>query len=190
MLQELGVEFEAVVVDPRIDEHRSEAHLARHPLGKLPVLEDGPVVMFESAAMCLYLAEKHAEMGLSPEPGTPQSATHLQWVSYAITEMEQPLQRIDLHRYLLPQEKRSPAEVELASEDFLRAAASLNQSLAGKRFLLGDRFSTADVIMGYSVVWGDWEGLLGNCPNLRAYLQRLKERPAFPEFLRTAPLEH
>lgn len=188
MLQELGVEFEAIVVDPRIDEHLSAEHLARHPLGKLPVLEDGAVRIFESAAMCLYLGEKFQR--LLPAPGTAASALHHQWVFYTLTELEQPLWRMERHRYRYPEAQRLPGDVELARQEFLRAAQVLEAELNDKPYLIGEEFTAADIIIGYAVVWADWDGLLPDFPNLMAYLRRLQARPACPEALLTPPTEH
>lgn len=182
MLQELGVEFEAIVVDPRIGEHLTDEHLARHPLGKLPVLEDGDVRMFESAAMCLYLGEKFGR--LLPAPGTRASAEHHQWIGYCMTELEQPLWRMEKHTSLYPEDKRLAGDVDLARAEFIEAAKPLESHIASRDYLLGDDFMAADAIMAYAVVWAAWDELLGDFPNLQAYLARLRQRPSCPEFMR------
>ncbi len=70
VLEELGVPYALVRLDPAKGETRTAAHLARQPLGHVPALEDGDVRMFESAAICLWLAERHPEKGLVPPPGS------------------------------------------------------------------------------------------------------------------------
>ncbi|MBI3929189.1 MAG: glutathione S-transferase family protein [Armatimonadetes bacterium] len=187
ILQELGVEFEPVLVDMQHGEHRSEEFLKLNPCGKVPVLIHGDHVITESAAMCLYLAEKFPDKGLLPQPGTPESADHHRWVFFAVTEIEQPLWRMARHRFLYAPEDRNPGEVKLARREALEALKVLDKHLEGKQYVLGDRFSAADVILGYAVVWASWENLLRHFPNLQGYNQTLHQRPAFPDLLKKPP---
>src|SRR5262245_6206158 len=94
LLQELDVPFEPKLVSVRKGEHRSPEFLAVNPFGKLPALVDGDLTLIESAAICTYLGDKYAEKALIPKTGTRARALHDQWVSFAITELEQPLWRI------------------------------------------------------------------------------------------------
>jgi glutathione S-transferase len=112
-LQELGVDFEAVTVNMLSGEHRSPAFLKLNPAGKLPVLEDGNLVLTESVAIVLYLAEKYPAKGLMPTD-LGQRAQLYKWLMFAATELEQPLWRIARHTHLYPEDKRLPADVALA----------------------------------------------------------------------------
>jgi glutathione S-transferase len=178
-LQELDVPFEPITLSLRNGDHRKLEYLAINPFGKVPALVDGDLTLFESAAICTYLADKYPDAGLSPRPGTSDRARHDQWVSFAISELEQPLWRIARHTFVYPESKRSPAEIELAKEDF-RATATTLESLVVSEFLVGGRFTVADVMVGYALQWSKRAGLLTGLPRLAAYLETLVARPAFP----------
>src|ERR1044071_10162957 len=121
-LQEMGVPFEAVTVDMLAGENRSPAFLKINPAGKVPVLIDGDLVLTESIAIVLHLAEKFPEKGLIPENLRGRAQLH-RWLLFTTTELEQPLWRIARHTNLYPKEKRIPAEIELARGDFTAMAA-------------------------------------------------------------------
>lgn len=187
LLQELGVEFEPVVLDMRQGAHLSPEYLALNPHGKVPTLVDGDLVVTESSAMCLYLGEKYRDRGLLPEPGTPESAHHLRWIFFGVTEIEQPLWRMARNRFLYPPDKRQASDIEMARREASQALEILDHHLEGRDYLLGDRFSVADVIVGYAVVWASWERLTSHLLPVSRYLDRLLERPAFPEQLKSPP---
>src|SRR5882672_2065677 len=102
-LQELGVPFEAVTVNMIAGENRSPAFLKINPAGRLPVLVDGDLVLTESVAIVLYLAEKYANKRLIPSD-LGQKAKLNQWLLFAATELEQPLWRIAHHTLLYPED--------------------------------------------------------------------------------------
>ena len=117
VLQELGVPFEAVNVNLTKGEHRAPAFLELNPSGKVPVLVDGDLILTESVAISLYLAEKYPHKRLIPEDPSEKADVY-RWLLFAATELEQPLWRIAKHTALYPEEKRLPAEIELARADF------------------------------------------------------------------------
>jgi glutathione S-transferase len=123
-LQELGIDFEAVPIDLLAGEHRSPAFLKINPAGKLPVLVDGDMVLTESIAIVLYLAEKYRDKGLIPAD-LQQRAQLMRWLLFTTTELEQPLWRIARHTALYPEDKRLPGELALAREDFTEMASVL-----------------------------------------------------------------
>jgi glutathione S-transferase len=178
-LQELGVPFEAVRVNLQAGEHRRPEFLALNPAGKLPVLVDGDVVLAESVAIVLYLAEKHPERGLLP-PDLAGRAQAYRWLLFAATELEQPLWRIARHASLYPEEQRLPAEVPIARRDFEDMAAVAEGHLRGRSFVAGERVSVADLVLAYTLDWANEYGLLEGCPGLRAYLARMYARPSAP----------
>lgn len=177
MLEELGAPYELVRLDPSKGETRTPEHLARQPLGHVPVLEDGPVRMFESAAICLYLAEKYPEKGLLPPPATPGRATAYQWLFYAMTEIEPACIAIEAEMKK-PAAERDAAALDRARARLRKAVGPLEPILAGAPFLLGAGFSVADVVMGSVVSWGRAMGGLDGLPAVEAWLGRLRERPA------------
>jgi len=160
-------------------ENRSPEFLAINPFGKLPALVDDTFTLVESAAICMYLADKYPEKGLAPAVGTQDRALHDQWVSFAISELEQPLWRITRHRYAYPEAKRSPADMELAREDF-HATARTFEPLVKKDHLVADRFTVADIMVAYTLKWASMFDLLGEHPGLKAYMDKHLARPAFP----------
>jgi glutathione S-transferase len=183
-LQELGVPFEAIPVNLSQGEHKRAEFLRLNPYGRVPVLVDGDLVLSESVAICLYLADKYADRGLVQTPGTAQRAVHDQWLLFCATELEQPLWQIRRHTALYPAEQRLPAEVAISRVNFQRAATILEGVLRDKAYLAGACFSIADIVIAYTLFWATSYGLLVHHPGLEAYLERHLARDACPEELR------
>ena len=179
-LKELDADFEFVPVDLRAGEHKRPDFLRLNPAGKVPVLVDGDLVIPESAAIVLYLAEKYPEKGLLPADPR-QRAQAYRWIMFAVTELEQPLWRISKHTALYPQEKRLPADIALAKEEFLAMAAILDSHLEGRRFIIGDSITAADCVTAYLIDWASELQLIGNPSRLHAYLERMYARPKAPQ---------
>jgi glutathione S-transferase len=178
-LKELGVPFEFVPVDPRKGEHKAPAFLAINPAGKLPVLVDGDRTIPESAAIILYLAEKYPEKGLMPEQPSERAELY-RWIMFGMTELEQPLWQIAKHTFLYPEDKRVPAIVAVAREEFSEMAKVLDAHMQGRQFVVGNRLSGADCVMAYIIDWANEAKLLDGHRNLQAYLDRLYARPSAP----------
>ncbi len=177
VLEELAVPYELVRLDPAKGETRTPQHLARHPLGHVPVLEDGGTVLFESAAICLHLADRFPDQGLAPAPGTAERGLLYQWVLFAMTEIEPALIAIEAERSK-PEAERDDAAVEAATARFAAAAAALDAVLAGRTWLVGSSFSVADVVCGSTLLWARGMKLIAGLPAVEAYLGRIRERPA------------
>lgn len=175
-LQELGVDFEAIPVNLAAGEHRRPEFLKLNPTGKIPVLVDGDLVLSESVAIVKYLAEKYPDRGLLPT-GLQDRAEVDRWLLFTATELEQPLWRITRHSSLYPVNERIPADVALASREFKQMATIAEQHLRDRQFVVGDRVTVADFVLAYTLDWANEIGLLGDCPNLRAYIERMYSRP-------------
>ena len=149
-----------------------------HPLGKLPaaVIDSRP--LFESTAIATAIADLVPERGLIAKPGTWSRALHDQWVSFALTEMEPWLWSSEINSVdvLMPREQQVPAIIPQNSALFRRSAAVLDAALGDADYLIEDRFTVTDIIVGYTVSWGEDDGLLDGFANLAAYLDRLHER--------------
>ena len=184
VLQELGVPFEAVNIQLSQGEHKTPEFLRLNPYGRVPVLVDDDLVMSESIAICLYLADKYTARGLIPTPGTPERALHDQWLLFCATELEQPLWQIRRHTLLYPVEKRSPAEVDISRENFKKAARVLEGGLKQRTYLSGNRFSVADIVVTYTLNWASGYGLLNEFPALETYVNTHKARVSCPQELR------
>ncbi len=178
-LQELGVEFESVVVNLLRGDHRRPEFLALNPAGKLPVLVDGDLVLNESVAIVLYLADKYADRGLLPGDVAGRGEVY-RWLLFAATELEQPLWRIARNTRLYPEERRQPSDVAIAGEEFHEMAAVLDARLRGRRFVAGENVTVADFVTAYTLDWANLTGLLGGFPGLVDYLERMYARPNAP----------
>ncbi|KVH39973.1 glutathione S-transferase [Burkholderia cepacia] len=179
-LKELDADFEFVSVNLLQGEHKRPEFLRLNPAGKVPVLVDGDLVIPESAAIVLYLADKYPEKALLPVDPALRAQAY-RWVMFAVTELEQPLWRITRHSFLYPPEKRSPADIELAREDFRTMAAILDKHMEGREFIVGDTLTVADCVTAYLIDWAGECNLIESFPQLRAYLERLYARPKAPQ---------
>ena len=175
-LQELEVPFEAVTVNMLKGEHKSPAFLKVNPAGKLPALVDDGLLLTESIAIVLYLGEKYPEKGFVPA-ALAQRAELYKWLLFAVTELEQPLWRIAHHTNIYPQDKRLPAEVALAREDFKLMAPVLEEHIKGRQFVLGNKVTVADFVLAYTLDWANELQLLEGFPQTTAYMERMYARP-------------
>lgn len=178
-LQELGVDFEPVVVDLLAGEHKTPAFLRMNPAGKIPVLIDGEQVISESVAIVLYLAEKYADQGLIPAD-LGERGEFYRWLLFTVTEIDQPLWRIARNTRLYPETERQPSDVAIARREVTEMAAVLEAHMRGREFVAGTRVSVADFVAAYTLDWANEEDLLGDCPALRAYMERMYARPKAP----------
>jgi len=173
-LLECGLEFKAV---GDLNILHSEELKKVNPMGKVPAMVINGEPLFEAAAICTYLADLVPEKGLIAPSGTRERALHMQWVSFALTEMEAYLWSNARNTFVLPEEQREKALFGQNIKAFLHAAKVLDKVLADSDYLINDRFSVTDLLVGFTVGWGNGAGLLEGLPNLQRYLERLKERP-------------
>jgi glutathione S-transferase len=178
-LRELDLEFELVNVDLTKGEHRRPEFLAVNPAGKVPVLVDGDLVLTESVAIALYLAEKYPDKGLLPAGLQPRADVN-KWLLFTATELEQPLWRIARHTALYPKEKRLAEEIPLARQDFLDMAAVMEKHMASRTFVVGEGVTVADFVAAYTLDWANEVKLIDDLPHLRAYMERMYARPKAP----------
>lgn len=179
-LLELDAEFEFIPVNMMAGENRHPDFLRLNPAGKVPVLVDGDLVLTESAAIVMYLAEKYGAKGLMPTDLT-QRAQAYRWSLFAVTELEQPLWRIAKHTILYDEDKRLSADIALAREDFAAMAAVLDRHMEARTFIVGDGMTVADCITAYVLDWGNELALLDGRPNLKDYFERMYARPKAPQ---------
>jgi glutathione S-transferase len=179
MLEEIGEPYEIVTLDLHKGEHKKPDYMKIHPHGAVPALVDGDLALFESAAICMYLADKFPEKKLAPEVGTPARGLYYQWMLYSMATLEPPVLAVFLNTVMLPEAERSPAVVEQARATFATVGGVLSNALVGRTFILGEQFSAADVMIGSTLAWAGFMGLLADHPTLQGYVKRLQERPAF-----------
>jgi len=172
MLEELGEPYEIV----RAKQY-SETMKRFNPTGKMPALIDGDFVLTDSAAICAYLGEKHADKGMGPDAGLRGRAEMMSWMLYALSEFEQPMWNKLKHRFLLPTELR--AEVApWVKREFDTEIAALEAKLAGRPYALGDRFSAVDVILGHCGQWARSGKFEVASQPVADYFERVLSRPA------------
>mgnify|MGYP000263818755 CR=1 FL=1 len=175
-LQEMGVDFQPITVNLLKGEHHSPQFLAVNPAGKIPVLVDDDRVIHESVAIVLYLTDKYPDRKLIPTD-LAERGEFYRWLLFTTTELEQPLWRIARNSRLYAAEEQQPSDVAIASREFKEMAAVLEDHMQGREFVAGTRVSVADFIAAYTLDWGNEAQLLGECPTLVAYLERMYQRP-------------
>ncbi|MCE9685566.1 glutathione S-transferase family protein [Shewanella sp. AS16] len=178
LLEEMALDWQF----QRVDMQRSPEFLALNPCGKVPVLVDDELVLTESAAIMQYLAERYGEGRFLPQPGSHAAGLHHSWVSFIITELEQPLWSIGKHRFALPEELRLEAMFGVAKWEFDKAAAIAETWLASSDFartgfLFGDKLTVADILLAHTLMWATlFEQTIP--PQLAAYRDKLQQRQA------------
>ena len=184
VLAELGERYERVLAP----ESGTPERFRLHPLGRVPVLEDDDGVRrFESVALCTWLADRRPERGLIPRPGTPERATHDQWLMLAVTEVEPLLDLICLHTEELPPAERNAVVAPWAAGRLRPPLELLERAVAGRPALLGERAQVVDLVLTAMLAWAGRQGHLERFPALRAYRDRLLDRPAARRLFAEAP---
>lgn len=179
MLQELDVPFEAIQVNLAAGEHKRPEFLKVNPAGKLPAFVDGDLVLNESIAIVLYLADKYANKGFVPSD-LKDRAEYYRWLLFTTNELEQPLWRIARNTNVYPEKERLAADIPLAVRDFTPMAGVVRDHLRGREFVAGDRVTAADFVLAYTLDWANEAKLLGEYPELVHYMERMYGRPKAP----------
>lgn len=176
-LLELGLPFESVA-GPEAFAHPDVA--AIHPLKKLPAVRDDGRPLFESAAICTWLADSHPEANLVARSGQWARALHDQWSAFVLTEVEAFLWHTARNLFVLPEEERLTVVFPQNEKATKTGLAVLDKELDGKDWLVGDKFSVTDVIAGYAVCWSYFLRLTDGMPAINAYAERILARPHCP----------
>jgi len=141
-MEEVGVDYEHVATN-FAEQSKDPSYLAVNPNGRIPALVDGDVVLFESMAINLYVAEKYGT-GLYPDSVEDRARTH-QWSVWGISEIEPLQMRIVVQKFFTPEDRRDAKEIERASRGLDRPLAVLDAHLKDRAYLLGDAFTIADL---------------------------------------------
>ena len=175
-LEELGVKYEHLPI--ATTEAKSAENLKRNPNGHVPVLEDDGVVVWESMAINLYLAEKYGQNSLWP-PEPAARADIYKWSFWAMSEVEPHLIAILRNRVMNPPEQRDEKAALAAIEALKAPLGVLEESLKGKEYLLGKNFTIADLNVAAVMSWVPMMRLdLSSTPNVQAWLQKCLGREA------------
>ncbi len=180
MCEELGLPYEKVAVDFSPAYRASPEWRALNPVGKVPVLVDDDVTMFESGAMVEHLLDRYGENRLRPPPGTAERAAYLQWSWFSEATFARPLGEIVNHRREFPGDEAIPAVVAEMEARAVLCVRALDAALAHRQYLLGDEFTAADVMMGYSVMLARALGIAeARAGHVGAYYDAMEQRPGY-----------
>lgn len=175
-LEELGVKYEHVPITTA--EAKSPENLKRNPNGHVPVLEDDGLVVWESMAINLYLAEKYGKNSLWPADLAMHAGIY-QWSFWAMTELEPHLLILLHHRLMNPPEQRDEKAAQAAVEGLKAPLNVLDGSLKGREYLLGKSFTLADLNVAAVLSWAPMMRLdLSSTPTMQAWLQKCLGREA------------
>lgn len=171
LLEELGAPHRLDVVDLKAGRGREPAYLALNPLGKVPTLRHGEALITEQAAIYLYLADLFPAAGLAPAIGDPLRGPYLRWMvfygsSFEPAVVDRAMQREPGPRAMSPY------------GDFEAVLATIVETLTPGPYLLGERFTAADVLWGSALAWTTGFKLVPEEPAIMAYLARVQARPA------------
>jgi glutathione S-transferase len=172
LLEELGAPHELRILDLRAGEQRQAAYLAVNPLGKVPAIVHDGALVTEQGAVYIYLADLFPEAGLAPAIGDPLRGPYLRWIVYYGSSFEPAI--VDKSM------KREPAPPSTSPYgDFDTMLGTLTAELRKGPYLLGERFSAADVLWGTALRWTTMFKLVPELPEIKAYIERVCSRPAF-----------
>ena len=169
-LEELDASYDLAIMTA--EEAATEEHRSRHPLGRVPVLEDEDAMIFESTGICLHVAELHPDADLLRPAGTPDRALVYQWSFFAMTEIEPAVIECARRR------EASPDLAEAAAERAGRAVQVIDDALQGHDYLVGDRFSVADIVTSEVVRIGVRVNAIEPKGRISEYLAAMEARPA------------
>jgi glutathione S-transferase len=171
MLEELGAPYRIVRTKQHTDTMRRY-----NPSGKMPALVDGEMVLSDSAAICAYLGDKHADLGMGGATAAERAEIN-SWLFFAQAELEAPLWNKLKHRMLLAEAERAEVGAWTAAE-FAREIRNMEMRLGDRQFAMGDRFTAADVLLGHCGQWARGAKFEVASDAVNAYFDRVLARPA------------
>lgn len=183
MLEELGLAYQLKMLPfpPRV---LAREYLELNPLGTVPAFLDGELLMTESAAICEYLARRHAPTPLNVEVDEADFGAWLNWLHFGEATLTFPQTLLLRYGRFEPEERRQPQVVEDYTRWFLGRLRGIDQVLSRRDHLCGGRFTAADISVGYALMLADYQGLEPQFPPaVRAYWQRLQSRAGFQRAL-------
>ena len=150
LLEELGLEYTVNSMPFTKDGLKSNEHRERHALGRVPVLEDGDISIFESGAIVDYVLERHKNAGLKPAVQSSEFPTYLQWFHYCEGMVMPPMNQIVVQKFLLPPDRRDANALRQAENLLSKSLGPVNDALSGRDYLIGD-FSAAEIMLGHAL---------------------------------------
>jgi glutathione S-transferase len=171
LLEELGAEYDLHVLNMKKGEQRQPAYLAVNPMGKVPAIKHGDALITEQGAIFIYLADLYPEAGLAPAIGDPLRGPYLRWLVFYGSCFEPAI--VD------KSQKHPPGSQAMSPYgDYDTMLKTLTDQLAKGKYLLGDKFTAADVLWGVALTWITMFKLVDATPVIQAYIDRVNARPA------------
>ena len=176
--KELGLDYEHIKIDFATGETRTQAHLALNPNGHVPVIDDDGLILWESMAINLYLAKKYSAARLYPTR-LEDEARAWQWSFGGMTEVERPVLTALFNRAILPENERDPAAADAAEKTLAQPLKVLDGALERSSYLLGDRFTVADLNVASILAWARPAQIdFAAFPKVAEWSRNCAERPA------------
>ena len=179
LLEELGLDYELEVLKRG---EVNEAFIEASPFSKLPTIIDGDIVMSESVAIVQYILQKYGDGRLEPDHDSNQYAEYLQWLNFGESVLIDPIVSILINKVFRPEEHRHEYSVQSAEKSFAKMIKTLNSIMEGRAYIMGDDFTAADIINGYTLRLADNLQLLPDEPgteNVVNYFKSLTSRDAY-----------
>ena len=179
LLEELNIEYDIEILPFTKEGLKSPEHRARHSLGRVPVIEDGDVSIFESGAIIQYILDKYDDKGLKPAVDSKEYPYYLQWFHYCEGMVMPPMNQIVVQTILLPEDRRDEKVLNQAMNLLSKSLKPVNDHLEGKDYLIGD-FSAADCMLGHSCYMANRFGTVSDdMVNIKKYVENIESRVAF-----------
>lgn len=180
-LEEVGAKYENKAIDMRAGEHKGEDYLKINPNGKIPALTDGEFNIWESMAINTYLAEAYKPELLGSNP-KEKGLVH-QWTTWSIAELQPPLIDVFIQLVFVPEDKRDNALIEKSKAKLPNLLNVLDSCLEGKKYLVAENFSLADINTSSVVsICDHLKYDLSEYKNIESWRGALSDRPAFQKF--------
>jgi glutathione S-transferase len=177
LLEEMGLPYERISLDPKNGDNRTEEYFKLHPFGKIPLLQDGDFTIFESAAICHYLAQKHEKF--IPPNGTPEYYSCIQWCYFSVTNVEPQTSRLFACDIMLEKGPTTNAIREMAVSNLKYYFEKLEKIFETRMTLLASGFSIADILLTSCIGASKDNMIYESFPLIRKYFQTHSARPAY-----------
>lgn len=172
LLEELGAPYELHLLNMKTGEQRRPEYLAINPMGKVPALKVDDALIAEQVAVYIYLADRFPQAGLAPAFDDPLRGPYLRWLAFYGSSFEPAVVDRSLQREPGPSSR-------LPYGDYDTMLGTLVEQLRKGPYLLGERFTAADVLWGTALEWTTHFGLVQPLPEIGSYVERVVNRPAF-----------
>lgn len=174
LMEELGLPYKDHYLKKNTGALNSAEYRMLNPMGRVPTIVDDGTVVYESGAICLYLADKYQSRGLAPKVDSPERAIYLQWMVWSVASLECVIARMFTH---VGSEEQKRETHKFVREQCEVLKLALLPVLSTQEYILKSGFSAADIMLA-AVIPGAWEYLVEPNPEIKSYMERLMSRPA------------